>query len=69
MPLELYAMPNLIAGFDWDDGNRLKCQEHGVAIAGIESVFHGTIWIFRGAMPRAFVRISARFMHAKDQAL
>jgi uncharacterized protein len=31
-----------IAGFDWDDGNRAKCQKHGVLIAEIEAVFgHG----------------------------
>ena len=28
-----------IEGFDWDDGNREKCQRHGVSIAEIESVF------------------------------
>jgi hypothetical protein len=28
-------------GFDWDAGNTAKCQEHGVSIAEIESVFLG----------------------------
>jgi hypothetical protein len=29
-------------GFDWDDGNRSKCQKHGVSIAEIETLFaHG----------------------------
>jgi uncharacterized DUF497 family protein len=29
-------------GFDWDDGNRSKCQEHGVSIAEVEALFlHG----------------------------
>ena len=32
-----------IAGFDWDDGNRSKCQEHGVSQAAIESVFRSSI--------------------------
>ncbi|MGB8411303.1 MAG: BrnT family toxin [Candidatus Binatus sp.] len=32
-----------IAGFDWDDGNRSKCQKHGVSQAAIESVFRGSI--------------------------
>ena len=27
------------AGFDWDRGNRKKCQKHGLSIAEIESVF------------------------------
>ncbi len=26
-------------GFDWDWGNREKCQKHGVSLAEIESVF------------------------------
>jgi uncharacterized DUF497 family protein len=28
-------------GFDWDKGNRDKCQKHGVSIAEIESLFLG----------------------------
>jgi uncharacterized protein len=28
-----------VGGFDWDDGNRSKCQKHGVSIAEIEAVF------------------------------
>ncbi len=26
-------------GFDWDDGNRIKCQKHGVPITEIEALF------------------------------
>ena len=26
-------------GFDWDWGNREKCQKHGVSLSEIESVF------------------------------
>jgi uncharacterized DUF497 family protein len=26
-------------GFDWDRGNRAKCQKHGLSIARIESLF------------------------------
>ena len=26
----------VIAGFDWDAGNRVKCQKHGVSITDIE---------------------------------
>ena len=29
-------------GFDWDRGNRGKCQKRGVSIAEIESLFGGT---------------------------
>ena len=28
-----------IQGFDWDDGNRVKCQSHGVNLEEVESVF------------------------------
>ena len=28
-----------VAGFDWDEGNRAKCQKHGVSLAEIEGVF------------------------------
>jgi uncharacterized DUF497 family protein len=28
-------------GFDWDQGNRDKCQKHGVSFAEIESLFVG----------------------------
>lgn len=30
-------------GFEWDNGNRDKCQKHGVPIATIESSFHGPL--------------------------
>jgi|SRR5215813_2617306 len=28
-----------VAGFDWDKGNRDKCQQHGVSMAEIEALF------------------------------
>jgi uncharacterized DUF497 family protein len=36
-------MALVVDGFDWDRGNRNKCQKHGVSIAVIESLFHGPI--------------------------
>jgi len=30
------------ASFDWDDGNRKKCQKHGVPISEIEAFLSGT---------------------------
>lgn len=30
-----------VRGFDWDTGNRAKCQKHGVPIAEIEAPFMG----------------------------
>ena len=32
-----------VAGFDWDEGNRSKCQKHGVSTAAVESLFHRLI--------------------------
>jgi uncharacterized protein len=32
-------MLNRIAGFEWDAGNRTKCQKHGVTIDEIEDLF------------------------------
>jgi len=33
-------MMNLqVGGFDWDEGNRAKCQKHGVPIMEIEDLF------------------------------
>ncbi len=33
------------AGFDWDRGNKEKCQKHGVSIAEIESKFGGIVLV------------------------
>ena len=32
-------------GFDWDDGNRDKCQKHGVLIREIERLFERMVLI------------------------
>lgn len=32
-------MSETLAGFDWDEGNRTKCQKHGVSLTEIEAVF------------------------------
>ena len=29
----------MVADFDWDQGNREKCQRHGVTVAEIEDIF------------------------------
>jgi uncharacterized DUF497 family protein len=33
------------SGFDWDDGNRQKCQKHGVSLTKIESLFSGRMMV------------------------
>jgi uncharacterized DUF497 family protein len=35
-----------VVGFDWDAGNRDKCQKHGLSIAVIESLFRSPIAVF-----------------------
>lgn len=37
------------SGFDWDRGNRTKCQKHGVSIAAIESLFRGEVAVLPDA--------------------
>jgi uncharacterized DUF497 family protein len=36
-------MGDALAGFDWDDGNRKKCQKHGVTLDEIEAALTGPI--------------------------
>lgn len=31
------------ADFEWDDGNRAKCEKHGVGIGEIEALFRGSL--------------------------
>jgi uncharacterized DUF497 family protein len=28
-----------VNGFDWDQGNRAKCEKHGLSVATIEDLF------------------------------
>ena len=39
-------MNTQIAGFDWDRGNRKKCQGHGLSIREVEAVFERPIAVF-----------------------
>jgi hypothetical protein len=32
--------------FDWDDGNREKCQKHGLSVEEIESLFRTPLSVF-----------------------
>ena len=34
-----------VNGFDWDEGNRTKCQKHGVPVAEIEWLFEHDPWV------------------------
>ena len=34
-----------VAGFEWDRGNRTKCQKHGVSVEAIETLFAGPVAI------------------------
>ena len=35
-----------VAGFNWDKGNRDKCQKHGVSLVVVESLFCGPLAVF-----------------------
>jgi uncharacterized DUF497 family protein len=34
-----HILAQAVAGFDWDEGNLTKCQQHGVPVAEIERLF------------------------------
>ncbi len=36
-------MRAFVDGFDWDEGNRAKCERHGVSVTEIENLFHGEV--------------------------
>jgi uncharacterized DUF497 family protein len=36
----IYRMGIVVAGIDWDQGNRAKCQKHGVSLAEIEEMLN-----------------------------
>ena len=38
-------MAEPIAGFDWDAGNRAKCQKHGVSLGEIEHLFDAPVLV------------------------
>jgi uncharacterized DUF497 family protein len=39
-------MNPVVGGFQWDRGNRAKCQKHGVSVAEIEQVFDRPVAVF-----------------------
>ena len=47
-----------VAGFDWDEANRDKCERHGVAVATIETLFRQPLAIVPDP---AHSRIETRF--------
>jgi uncharacterized DUF497 family protein len=38
-----------VAGFDWDEANREKCEKHGVSIAEVEGLFNRPVLIIPDA--------------------
>ena len=38
-----------VVGFDWDAGNRAKCQKHGVSVAELEGLFRRPLLIIPDA--------------------
>jgi uncharacterized DUF497 family protein len=39
-------MSDALAGFDWDEGNRKKCQKHGVTLDEIEAALGRPMRVF-----------------------
>lgn len=39
-----------VEGFDWDEGNRAKCQKHGVLVAEVEGLFSRPLLIIPDAV-------------------
>jgi uncharacterized DUF497 family protein len=39
------ALPLQTAGVEWDQGNRDKCQKHGVSLSAIESLLQGAVFV------------------------
>lgn len=39
-----------LTGFEWDKGNREKCQKHGVSVAEVEGLFSRPLLILPDAM-------------------
>jgi uncharacterized protein len=48
-----------VSGFEWDEGNRSKCQKHGVSLAEIEQVFGNDPSILAGRTVSGETRFSA----------
>ena len=38
-----------VSGFDWNAGNRAKCQKHGVSVAEVEGLFNRQLLIIPDA--------------------
>jgi len=45
----MYEEYDDVAGFDWDEGNRAKCQKHGVSVAEVEGLFSRALLIIPDA--------------------
>ena len=39
-------MMNQLSGFQWDKGNKAKCQKHGVSLETVEAIFVTGLIIF-----------------------
>ena len=38
-----------VGGFDWDAGNRAKCEKHGVSVAEVEGLFSSPLLLIPDA--------------------
>jgi uncharacterized DUF497 family protein len=44
--MHTYPLKAPVNGFDWDEGNAGKCQEHGVSLPEIEALFRRPFSVF-----------------------
>lgn len=59
-----------VAGFDWDAGNRAKCQKHGVSVAEVEDLFTRPILLIPDAThSQGEERLLAIGKSAKDRSV
>jgi uncharacterized DUF497 family protein len=56
-----------VSGFDWDEGNRGKCQKHGVPLTEIEQVFRNDPLILPDRTGSAETRFNAVGVNASGR--
>ena len=57
----------MVADFVWDDGNKMKCQKHGVSLAEIEQVFRHRPLILSDRTGSMEVRFNAVGLNAEKR--
>jgi uncharacterized DUF497 family protein len=56
-------------GFDWDEGNRAKCEKHGVSLSEIEQAFQAGLLVMPDRTGSAETRFNAVGRNAEGRHL